>query len=96
MFQTRECDQHLSSFRNRSRGDQRDQWAAMSPPRLTGALRSFSIVSRKEELSEKHFDLKVSSSPVPRACPAQIDEVITPRQLWIRHLWPAGERAVLN
>lgn len=96
MFQTRECVQHLSSFRNRSRGDQRDQWAAMSPPRLTGALRSFSIVSRKEELSEKHFDLKVSSSPVPRACPAQIDEVITPRQLWIRHLWPAGERAVLN
>lgn len=93
MFQTRECVQHFSSFRKRSRGD---QWAAMSPPRLTGALRSFSIVSRKEELSEQHFDLKVSSSPVRQACLAQIDEVIRPRQLWIRQLCPAGERAWLN
>lgn len=31
----------------------------MSPPRLTGALRSFSIVSRKEDLGEQRFDLKV-------------------------------------
>uniref|UniRef100_A0A8C7XBM4 Activating signal cointegrator 1 complex subunit 3 n=1 Tax=Oryzias sinensis TaxID=183150 RepID=A0A8C7XBM4_9TELE len=30
----------------------------MSPPRLTGALRSFSNVSRKEDLSEQLFDLK--------------------------------------
>lgn len=41
-----------------------DQWAAMSPPRLSGALRSFSIVSRKEDLSEQRFDLKVR----PPAC----------------------------
>lgn len=40
-------------------GDQWNQWAAMSPPRLTGALRSFSIVSRKEDLGEQRVDLKV-------------------------------------
>uniref|UniRef100_H3CHL6 Activating signal cointegrator 1 complex subunit 3 n=1 Tax=Tetraodon nigroviridis TaxID=99883 RepID=H3CHL6_TETNG len=31
----------------------------MSPPRLTGALRSFSIVSRKEDPDEQRFDLKM-------------------------------------
>ncbi|XP_035770320.1 activating signal cointegrator 1 complex subunit 3-like [Neolamprologus brichardi] len=30
----------------------------MSPPRLTGALRSFSSVSKKEDLSEQLYDLK--------------------------------------
>lgn len=31
----------------------------MSPPRLTGALRSFSSVSKKEEQTEQLYDLKV-------------------------------------
>lgn len=31
----------------------------MSPPRLTGALRSFSSVSKKEDFSEQLYDLKV-------------------------------------
>ncbi|XP_075320774.1 activating signal cointegrator 1 complex subunit 3-like [Odontesthes bonariensis] len=30
----------------------------MSPPRLTGALRSFSNVSKKEDLAEQFYDLK--------------------------------------
>uniref|UniRef100_A0A4W6ERU2 Activating signal cointegrator 1 complex subunit 3 n=1 Tax=Lates calcarifer TaxID=8187 RepID=A0A4W6ERU2_LATCA len=30
----------------------------MSPPRLTGALRSFSYVSKKEDFTEYHYDLK--------------------------------------
>lgn len=33
--------------------------AVMSPPRLTGALRSFSSVSKKEEQTEQLYDLKV-------------------------------------
>lgn len=33
--------------------------AVMSPPRLTGALRSFSSVSKKEEETEQLYDLKV-------------------------------------
>lgn len=32
----------------------------MSPPRLTGALRSFSCVSKKEEQTEQLYDLKVT------------------------------------
>lgn len=32
----------------------------MSPPRLTGALRSFSNVSRREDFTEQLYDLKVS------------------------------------
>lgn len=32
----------------------------MSPPRLTGALRSFSSVSKKDEFTEHLYDLKVS------------------------------------
>ncbi|MED6261623.1 hypothetical protein ATANTOWER_007730 [Ataeniobius toweri] len=32
----------------------------MSPPRLTGALRSFSNVSKKEDPTEQLYDLKVS------------------------------------
>ena len=31
----------------------------MSPPRLTGALRSFSNVSKKEDFTGKLYDLKV-------------------------------------
>ncbi|XP_010787771.1 activating signal cointegrator 1 complex subunit 3-like, partial [Notothenia coriiceps] len=30
----------------------------MSPPRLTGALRSFSTVSKKEDFNEQLYDLK--------------------------------------
>lgn len=36
----------------------------MAPPRLTGALRSFSSVSKKEDVTEHLYDLKVS--PVSR------------------------------
>lgn len=39
----------------------------MSPPRLTGALRSFSIVSRKEDPGEQRFDLKVRLASRTRA-----------------------------
>lgn len=33
----------------------------MAPPRLTGALRSFSSVSKKEDLTDQFYDLKVRS-----------------------------------
>lgn len=42
----------------------------MSPPRLTGALRSFSVVSRKDDLAEQRFDLKVRTGPGTEAGPA--------------------------
>lgn len=39
-----------------------EQRAVMSPPRLTGALRSFSSVSKKEEETQQLYDLKVRHS----------------------------------
>ncbi|KAI3361536.1 hypothetical protein L3Q82_013685 [Scortum barcoo] len=34
------------------------RWKTMSPPRLTGALRSFSNVSKKDDFTDQLFDLK--------------------------------------
>ena len=36
------------------------RWTVMSPPRLTGALRSFSNVSKKDDIDGQVYDLKVS------------------------------------
>ena len=36
----------------------------MSPPRLTGALRSFSNVSKKDDIDGQVYDLKVSKRVV--------------------------------
>ena len=48
----------------------------MSPPRLTGALRSFSNVSKKDDIDGQVYDLKVSKRVVNDAI----------RDLWNKHL----------